>query len=281
MPSIIYPQFAATDSIENYEFMLNKITRVEGRQGIAVDSASYYVSGSKELFKYDRHGKLIVKNTEPFKNIEAAVNHFGDIDCYAGKIYTPLEYFKDGVGINFRIGIYNAATLEFEKAIVIDTATGQKEASGISVDVYNNVIWMSDWTDGSSVFKYDLNTGKYLGKILLLPKTMWQQGVLALKNYLLITSDDGDAEVNEADNLYAVNKNIENQDAVKPVSIKVFDDIKRQGEIEGLTYDIYSNELLVLFNRGAKIIKGMPKGFYEGYDKEIHEVYHYTIKRKK
>ena len=28
-----------------------------------------------------------------------------------------------------------------------------------------------------------------------------------------------------------------------------------------------------LLNRGARIIKGMPSGFYDGYDKEIHELY--------
>ena len=29
---------------------------------------------------------------------------------------------------------------------------------------------------------------------------------------------------------------------------------------------------------GARIIKGMPSGFYDGYTEEIHEVYIYDIK---
>ena len=31
----------------------------------------------------------------------------------------------------------------------------------------------------------------------------------------------------------------------------------------------------ISYNRGAIIVKGMPTGFYDGYDKEIHEVFVY------
>jgi hypothetical protein len=36
-------------------------------------------------------------------------------------------------------------------------------------------------------------------------------------------------------------------------------------------------QLLLLYNRGARIVLGMPKGFYEGYDREISEVFSYRI----
>ena len=51
----------------------------------------------------------------------------------------------------------------------------------------------------------------------------------------------------------------------------------RQGEIEGLTFDNQNDSLLILYNRGARIVLGMPKGFYDGYDKEISEVFTYEI----
>ena len=53
----------------------------------------------------------------------------------------------------------------------------------------------------------------------------------------------------------------------------------RQGEIEGLTFDEESDQLLVLYNRGARIVLGMPKGFYDGYDREISEVYMYSLSK--
>jgi len=33
---------------------------------------------------------------------------------------------------------------------------------------------------------------------------------------------------------------------------------------------------LVHFNRGKRIVQGMPKGLYPGYTEEIHEVYVFT-----
>ena len=62
---------------------------------------------------------------------------------------------------------------------------------------------------------------------------------------------------------------------------RTFDDVTKQGEIEGLTFDKQTGQLLVLYNRGARIVLGMPKGFYEGYDHEISEVFSYnTAKRQ-
>ena len=58
---------------------------------------------------------------------------------------------------------------------------------------------------------------------------------------------------------------------------KTFDDVIRQGEIEGLTFDKKEQKLLLLYNRGARIVLGMPRGFYEGYDREISEVFSYKI----
>ena len=58
---------------------------------------------------------------------------------------------------------------------------------------------------------------------------------------------------------------------------KTFDDVTRQGEIEGLSFDRNKGQFLLLYNRGARIVLGMPKGFYDGYTEEIHEVFVYNI----
>ena len=60
---------------------------------------------------------------------------------------------------------------------------------------------------------------------------------------------------------------------------KTFDDVTRQGEIEGLSFDRSRGQFLLLYNRGARIVLGMPKGFYEGYTEEIHEVFVYQIQK--
>ncbi len=50
-----------------------------------------------------------------------------------------------------------------------------------------------------------------------------------------------------------------------------------QGEIEGLSFDADAGQLLVSYNRGARIVLGMPSGLYEGYSEEIHEVFAYGM----
>ena len=62
------------------EYRLKRVIPVEGRQGIAADSAYYYVSGSTALYKYDKQGRLAAKNEHPFEGLPLAANHIGDID---------------------------------------------------------------------------------------------------------------------------------------------------------------------------------------------------------
>ena len=57
---------------------------------------------------------------------------------------------------------------------------------------------------------------------------------------------------------------------------RTLDDVTLQGEIEGITFT--DSQMLISYNRGSRIVLGMPKGFYDGYDREIHEVFGYAIK---
>ena len=79
---------------------------MQGRQGIAVDSEYYYVSGSKSLFKYTKDGKLLAKNTAPFVHYKIPCNHIGDIDVYNGELFISAEYFMDGKGKDIQIAIH-------------------------------------------------------------------------------------------------------------------------------------------------------------------------------
>ena len=65
--------------------------------------------------------------------------------------------------------------------------------------------------------------------------------------------------------------------SARVVHEKAFDEVLRQGEIEGLCVDPSTGDLLLLYNRGAHIVLGMTKGLYPGYDKEIHEIYRYAM----
>ncbi|MBP7123072.1 MAG: hypothetical protein KBA68_08365, partial [Alistipes sp.] len=91
---------------------------------------------------------------------------------------------------------------------------------------------------------------------------------------MLISADDGDADLDEPDNLYIADlRDGKSYAAVLP--FRMMSDFRRAGEIEGLTVDPVTDELLVLSNRGSRIVLGMVRGFYPGYDSELHEVYVY------
>ena len=261
-----------------YTYKLNKVIEVQGRQGIATDGKYYYVSGSKILYKYSKDGKLLLKNDNPFAEFAKPANHIGDIDVYNGEIFVGAETFIDGRGKNIQIAVFDAESLKYKRSMNWEPKSGQVEVCGLTVDTDENNVWMADWVDGRYLYKYDLKTGKYLGKLHLQPVPQYQQGIFYWNGYIFITADDGDAEDNEHDNMYRVKLDSSATNGHVKLE-KTFTEVKRVGEIEGLTVDSSTNELIVLFNRGKRVVLGMPKGFYPGYDREIHELYIYNMSK--
>ena len=113
-------------------------------------------------------------------------------------------------------------------------------------------------------------------KIKLQEGTKWIQGIACYDGSLYVTCDDGNADLDEPDHMYRIDLS-EDQSSASVVMEKEFTEVTRQGEIEGLSFDSGRHEFLLLYNRGARIIAGMPSGFYDGYDREIHEVYSYRL----
>ncbi len=263
--------------IHSYTF--KRKFEVEGRQGIATDGDFYYVSGSTALYKYDKEGTLLLTNDSPFAHFDKPANHLGDIDVYNGEIYAGGETFVDGRGTNIQIAIYNAETLAYERSMDWNPDSGQVEVSGLAVDRDRKTVWMTDWVNGSYIYQYDLESGEYAGKLHLQPVPQYQQGIFYWEDYLYITADDGDAEDNEHDHCYRVKVEPSSVTAEQVVLEKTFTEVERTGEIEGLAVDPKTGEFLVHFNRGKRVVLGMPQGFYPGYDREIHEIYVYGMSK--
>lgn len=270
------------------EYRLKKVIPVEGRQGIAIDDKYYYVSDSKVLYKYDKEGKLVMKNDKPFEGLKLEANHFGDIDIWNGELYCGAEIFQDGRGHNIQVAIYDANTLTFKRALEWEPMSGQVEVSGLAVDRQRNMVWMSDWVDSRYVYCYSLETGKYYTKMQCRPTPYWCQGIFVADNTMLFSADDGESTFHIADCIYAADisnvpyTGIKDGQAAGAMGgtlhlFREMTDFKRAGEIEGLSIDPTNDDLVVLNNRGVQIILGMPKGPFiaEGYTGEIHELYVY------
>lgn len=260
-----------------YVYKLKNVFPVAGRQGVACDGKFIYVSGSTALYKYDMDGKLVKQNDKPFEGYPIPSNHIGDIDVYNGEIYVSAENFMDGVGKDIQIAVHDAETLKLKRSFAFEPKSGQEEVSGITVDPVKGTVWMCSWVgeeSGRYLYEYDLN-GKYLRKVHLQPVPQWVQGVFWVNGDLFVTADDGTADDNEPDHIYRVE--ISSASNAPVVLEKTLDEAIKQGEIEGLCVDPVSGDLMVLMNRGARIVLGMGKGFYPGYDKEISEVYRYSM----
>lgn len=274
------PEDHKEDMLPRYTYTLNKSVGVNGRQGVCSEGDYYWVSGSTTLTKYDENWNVISENKEPFIGYENEVNHIGDIDVYQNELYVGVEYFMDGVGANIQIAIYDGDTLELKRTFPFNPESGQLECSGIAVDPDHNIVWMCSWVgedSGRYIYKYDLETGDYLGKVHLQMTPQWLQGITYYNGELFMSADDGEADYQESDHMYRTKVD---KDATFATVVleRTFDDVTFQGEIEGLTFDKKRKQFLLLYNRGARIILGMPRGFYPGYEKEISEVFIYDVK---
>lgn len=260
-------------------YTLSSVHQVNGRQGVCAEGNYYWVSGSTTLTKYDENWNVIAENTDPFKGYELEVNHIGDIDVYQNELYLGVEYFMDGIGKNIQVAVYDGDTLELKRVFPFSDSTGQLECAGIAVDPDSRTVYMISWIDDESsnyLYMYDLDTGDFKGKLFMDNAPKWAQGVAYYDGSLYVTSDDGDADKQEPDHMYRID--VSSDYSSGKVSLeRAFDDVVMQGEIEGLCFDREHNQFLLVYNHGARIVLGMPKGFYDGYTEEIHEVYVYDI----
>jgi len=259
-----------------YQYELKRVLEVKGRQGVATDGERYYVSGSTALHAYAKDGTLLASNETPFEELEKDANHIGDISVHDGEIYAGIDLFLDGRAQNLQIAVYDAEALEYRRSIDWNADSGQVNISAVAVDPDRGAIWTTDWVNGSFLYRYDLENGAYVGKLHLRPVPQWQQGIAAYRGALFLTADDGDAERDEWDNLWRVVPE-EGESAVFVSHERTFDDFRFPGEIEGLDFDEAAGELVVLANRGKRIVLGMPKGLYPGYESEIHELHIYAV----
>ena len=195
-PAVMMPAHAYT---------LNGSVKVTGRQGVCAEGGNYWVSGSASLAKYDKDWNLVLINDDPFKGYDMEVNHIADIDVYENELYIGAEYFMDGVGKNIQIAVYDGDTLELKRTFPFEAESGQLECSGIAVDPDTKSVWMCSWVgeeSGRYLYRYDLETGAYLGKVHMQMPPQWLQGVAYYDGCLYMTADDGTADDNEPDHLY-------------------------------------------------------------------------------
>ena len=185
----------------------------------------------------------------------------------------------DGAATDIQIAVYDAKTLELLRTFPFCPESGQLECAGITVDPATQSVYMVSWIgeeSGRYLYRYDLHTGAYLGRIHLQCAPQWLQGVAWYDGCLYLTADDGTADDGEPDHVYRCRVE-PGKTSATVVLERTLDDVRLQGEIEGITFDREKKQMLISYNRGSQIVLGMVRGFYEGYDHEISEIYVYDM----
>ena len=183
------------------EYRLSRVFPVEGRWGSPPTRITSLCFRAVRRSQGTTSRRLVARNGQPFEGLLLAANHIGDIDVWNGEIYAGIETFeRDGKGENIQVAVYDAGDLT-KRSIDWEPASGQVEVCGLAVDRDRNMVWIADWVDGRYLYGYDLATGKYVRKVHLRPVPQWQQGIYMDGGQMLISADDGDADLDES-NLY-------------------------------------------------------------------------------
>lgn len=225
--------------LPRHAYRLSASHAVDGRQGVACGDENYFVSGSTTLSRYDADWNLVTVNDAPFEGFDTEVNHIGDVDVYKGTLYAGAEFFSDGTAKNLQIALYDAETLAFRKALPVDPASGQTELSGLTVDPEHGSVWLCSWADGESgryLYRYDLDSGAYLGKYHLQAAPQWIQGIACYYGWIYLTADDGTADLGEADHVYRCRPEL-SRSSLPVVLERTLDDVTAPGEVEGISFD--------------------------------------------
>lgn len=92
-----------------YELMPRALPSLNGKQGIAMDNAFFYVSDNNKLIKYDKNWNLIkeIDNVSDYFTQVDGTHHIGDIEVYDNLIFTVGENFSGSVGTAIELGIFN------------------------------------------------------------------------------------------------------------------------------------------------------------------------------
>ena len=136
----------------------------ENTQGIANDDANWYVSQSGRLWKIPFTTDINSSISPTSANIKTVVipqslkdmgfNHFGDLDCFDGKLFVPIEGTQP-----CKIAVFRASDLSFLAAadMIIpgsDKALKQTNASWCAIDPVTKILWTSNFNNVKEIFGY-------------------------------------------------------------------------------------------------------------------------------
>ena len=145
-------------------------------QGVAWDGLSYYVSDTNRLTRRDSSWSVLATNSNPVAAVGGGTNHTGDIEVVDGVLYAPIElYVNPSTYSQMHIARFNAETLAYIDAVNV-SAQGH-EVSSIAYCPTDGYLYVSSYSDGTKLWKYNRTTLAYVGSVTLSTSITSIQGV--------------------------------------------------------------------------------------------------------
>lgn len=158
----------------------------KGEEGIACDGANYYLIYRRDILKVDSTWtNILVENRSPFSGLKG-YDHLGAGEYHDGKLYIAVEsYHGCGFVTNQSICIYDADTLRRLSTTCVSNYTTEVSAVTIATNAGpHGIIFVSNFCDGSSLYKFDLANLSYVDALPLdqeIPKLQglaWHDGLI-------------------------------------------------------------------------------------------------------
>ena len=196
-PTIIREQYSSdplqTSVLDDSWFEKSK-DQVDGRfsQGVANDGVFWYFSSRRGLYKTDANFNMLIEkdgtqNPIPGFLRDQGYNHIGDIACFGGKIYAPIE---DVSYVKPIIGIYDADNLNFTGEFV---QVPQSHIPWIAVDPRTGYFYSSEFSGVNKLFVYDPEQNFAIIDTVYLDRTLARvQGGAFHGDSLYLACDNGD-----------------------------------------------------------------------------------------
>ncbi|MBA7601211.1 hypothetical protein ES703_08278 [subsurface metagenome] len=196
-PTIIREQYSSdplqTSVLDDGWFEKSK-DQVDGRfsQGVANDGVFWYFSSRGGLYKTDANFNMLIEkdgtqNPIPGFLRDQGYDHIGDIACFGGKIYAPIE---DVSYVKPIIGIYDADSLNFTGEFV---QVPQSHIPWIAVDPRTGYFYSSEFSGVNKLFVYDPDQNFAIIDTVYLDRTLARvQGGAFHGDSLYLACDNGD-----------------------------------------------------------------------------------------
>lgn len=151
-------------------------------QGVVFDGTYHYAVDTNYLRKYSTGTTVVASNTNPCGDMntatgETTLNHCGNPCIIDGELWMPVEVYPAGTYNKQYVGRFSLSTLAFLGYIQLTGAT--RESSSLIEDASASParIYVTDYTDGSTIPYFNKSTGAYIGAVTLSETLSGIQGI--------------------------------------------------------------------------------------------------------